>query len=173
MAILTLALNPFSQQVATYKPRMVSSTEGATNLRSTGYELALGSASSSEGFIPILPLKAAVYNGLFAEDGKPLLKLPVSCLTGNCTWDKFETLGVCNKCVDMTDYLDRSCPDNDFEDQDGSEDDDESRCGWSLPSGAVLNTSADAFSMHSFVSVIVLSAASLENTDIILVPLWS
>lgn len=133
---------------------MVSATEGATNLRSPGYELALGSASSQEGFIPILPLKAAVYNGLFAEDSKPLLKLPVNCLTGNCTWDQFETLGVCNKCVDMTEYLTRYCleENNSDEGESDDEDDDGLGCGWTLPSGAVLNTSAEVFSMHSFVS---------------------
>lgn len=128
---------------------MVSTAVGATNLRSPGYELALGSASSQEGFIPILPLKAAVYNGLFAEDGKPLLKLPVNCLTGNCTWEPFETLGVCNKCVDMTEFMDRYC---EPKDDDDDENDQKAGCGWSLPSGAVLNTSAEVFSMHSFVS---------------------
>lgn len=129
---------------------MVSITGGATNLRSTGYKFALGSASSQEGFIPILPLKAAVYNGLFAEDGKPLLKLPVNCLTGNCTWDAFETLGVCNKCVDMTEFLSRYCRKSASDDEE-DEDDDSPGCGWSLPSGAVLNTSAEVFSMHTLV----------------------
>ncbi|KAF4815807.1 hypothetical protein CGCTS75_v012863 [Colletotrichum tropicale] len=139
VAILTLAFSPFAQQIATFHARTTDSNEGATNLRSQQYMIALSSQTASEGFIPILPFKAAVYNGLFAENGKPWLSLPVNCQTGNCTWEPFETLGVCNTCIDQTEFMTRSCEDGSTEDM--------TQCGWALDSGARLKTHADVFSM--------------------------
>ncbi|OHW92373.1 DUF3176 domain-containing protein [Colletotrichum incanum] len=141
IAILTLAFSPFAQQIATFHAHTTNSTEGATNLRSQQYLIALSSQSASEGFIPILPFKAAVYNGLFAENGKPWLSLPINCQTGNCTWEPFETLGVCNTCVDMTEFMTRTCEDGSAPEGDMTE------CGWSVPLGARLKTHADVFSM--------------------------
>lgn len=141
VAILTLAFGPFAQQIATFHARTTDSNEGATNLRSQQYLIALSSTTASEGFIPILPFKAAVYNGLFAENGKPWLSLPVSCQTGNCTWEQFETLGVCNTCVDMSEFMTRSCENSSTLEGDMTD------CGWSVPVGARLKTHADVFSM--------------------------
>ncbi|KAK1977881.1 hypothetical protein LZ30DRAFT_600329 [Colletotrichum cereale] len=141
VAILTLAFNPFAQQIATFHGRTTNTPEGATNIRSQQYLIALSSQTASEGFIPILPFKAAVYNGLFAENGKPWLSLPVSCQTGNCTWEPFETLGVCNTCVDMTEFMTRTCEDGSMPEDDMTE------CGWSIPLGAKLKTHAEVFSM--------------------------
>ncbi|KAK1579917.1 uncharacterized protein LY79DRAFT_521731 [Colletotrichum navitas] len=141
VVILTLAFNPFAQQIATFHARTTNSTEGATNIRSSQYLVALSSQSASEGFIPILPFKAAVYNGLFAENGKPWLSLPVNCQTGNCTWEPFETLGVCNSCVDITEFMTRTCEDGSMPEGNLTE------CGWSVPLGAKLKTHAEVFSM--------------------------
>ncbi|KAJ0165865.1 hypothetical protein CTA2_9699 [Colletotrichum tanaceti] len=141
IALSTLAFSPFAQQIATFHARTTNSTVGATNLRAQQYLIALSSQSASEGFIPILPFKAAVYNGLFAENGKPWLSLPVNCQTGNCTWEPFETLGVCNTCVDMSEFMVRSCED------DSAPEGDMTECGWSVPVGAKLKTHADVFSM--------------------------
>ncbi|KAK6211377.1 acid phosphatase protein [Colletotrichum tabaci] len=141
VAISTLAFSPFAQQIATFHARTTNSTAGATNLRAQEYLIALSSQSASEGFIPILPFKAAVYNGLFAENGKPWLSLPVNCQTGNCTWEPFETLGVCNTCVDLSEFMIRACEDGSNPEGDMTE------CGWSIPVGAKLKTHADVFSM--------------------------
>lgn len=107
------------------------------------YTGALPGNRALEGFVPILPMKAATYNGLFAENGKPWTSLPVNCQTGNCTWEPFETLAVCNECVDMTAYMARYCPNG------APDDGNMTTCGWSLPSGAVLNSSSEVFSMTS------------------------
>ncbi|KAJ9150436.1 DUF3176 domain-containing protein [Pleurostoma richardsiae] len=141
--IVALFLSPFAQQVVIYRTMMRPSDVGATNLRAMTYSWALPGLEADAAFVPILPLKAAVYNGLFAENGKPLLNLPVSCQTGNCTWEPFDTLAVCNSCVDMTQYMTRYCANGT---QTGG---DMSECGWSLPNGAVLNDSSIAFSMTS------------------------
>lgn len=149
--IVALFLSPFAQQIATFPTRLVeqkpggdgSEMAGAVNYRTEAYGLALHGNQEKLGqaFVPILPIKAAVYKGLFAEDGRPWMGLPFSCSTGNCTFPPIETLGVCQKCVDMSEYMTRYCPPG------VSNEDD---CGWQLPSGAArLNSSAEVFGMTS------------------------
>jgi hypothetical protein len=150
IVIITLLISPFSQQIATYPNRTVavSASDAATNYRALNYSLVLPGANELAAFVPILPLKAAVYNGLFAENGKPWLSLPFTCQTGNCTWQPFDTLAVCYSCVDMSEYMSRSCADG------TPSDGDMSSCGWMLPSGARLKTAADVFSMTPLVSTL-------------------
>lgn len=139
--IVALFLSPFAQQVVIYRTLAQESEVGATNYRAMNFTVALPSLDSAVPFVPVLPIKSAVYNGLFAENNKPWTSLPVNCETGNCTWEPFDTLAVCNTCTDMTPFLQHDC---------GNGDDD---CGWKLLSGPVLNSS-DVFSMTSQVSVI-------------------
>ncbi|KAL0465208.1 hypothetical protein QR685DRAFT_508311 [Neurospora intermedia] len=140
--IVALFLSPFSQQIATFPTRMVENPSGAVNYRTETYGLALhGKGELGQAFVPILPIKAAVYKGLFAEDGRPWMGLPFQCSTGNCTFPPIETLGVCHKCVDMSEYMTRYCPPG-VPNQDN--------CGWQLPSGAAkLNSSDHVFGMTS------------------------
>ncbi|KAI3390999.1 hypothetical protein diail_8133 [Diaporthe ilicicola] len=134
--IVALFLSPFAQQVVIYRNLAQESEVGATNYRAMNFTVALPSVDSAVPFVPVLPIKSAVYNGLFAENNKPWTSLPVSCETGNCTWKPFDTLAVCNTCTDMTPFLQRDC---------ATDSDD---CGWKLLSGPVLNSS-DVFSMTS------------------------
>lgn len=139
--IVALFLSPFAQQIATFPTRMVETPGGAVNYRTEAYVRALhGKEELGQVFVPILPIKSAVYKGLFAEDGRPWMGLPFHCSTGNCTFPPIETLGVCHKCVDMSEYMTRYCPD-------GVDNTDE--CGWQVPSGAKLNSSAEVFGMTS------------------------
>ncbi|KAK1750941.1 hypothetical protein QBC47DRAFT_435543 [Echria macrotheca] len=142
--IVALLLSPFSQQIATY-PMRTTEVEGgaATNLRALGYELRLPGFDELAAFVPILPIKSAVYYGLFAENNKPWLNLPLTCPTGNCTFGEIETFAICQSCVDMTEYMTRSCVGG------TPADGNMTGCGWKLPSGAALNTSAEVFSMTS------------------------
>ncbi|KAK3375602.1 hypothetical protein B0T24DRAFT_524142 [Lasiosphaeria ovina] len=141
--VIALLLNPFAQQIATYPVRTVSTPQGAVNFRALKYGPALSGNSDAAPFVPILPLKAAVYNGMFAENGKPWMSLPFTCQTGDCDWDPIETLAVCYKCIDMSEYLSRFCSNGTA--RGGST----SGCGWTLPSGARLSTSAEVFGMTS------------------------
>jgi hypothetical protein len=90
------------------------------------------------GFVPILPLKSAVYNGLFAENGRPGAALAFECQSGNCTWQPYDTLAVCSECIDLTPFIEPYCAE-------GTSDD----CGWQVPQGAKLANSAEVFSMTS------------------------
>ncbi|KAH8776544.1 hypothetical protein F5883DRAFT_409960 [Diaporthe sp. PMI_573] len=134
--IVALFLSPFAQQVVIYRTLAHESEVGATNYRAMNFTVALPSVDSAVPFVPVLPIKSAVYNALFAENNKPWTSLPVNCETGNCTWEPFNTLAVCNTCTDMTPFLQRDCAT-------GGDD-----CGFRLLSGQVLNSS-DVFSMTS------------------------
>lgn len=88
--------------------------------------------------MPILPLKSAVYNGLFAENGRPNAALAFECRSGNCTWDPYDTLGVCAKCLDLTPFIQEYCASGyNF------------NCGWQVPQGAKLTDRTEVFSMTS------------------------
>jgi len=144
LAITALAIGPFAQQIASYRSHMVQSDVGASIPRAMNYTGYLPGLSSSNGFVPILPRKSAVYSGLFAENNNPSASLNVTCATGNCTFEPFETLAVCSTCVDMTQYMTRYCQDGTPSDGNMTE------CGWQLPDGAAyLNKSSDVFSMTS------------------------
>lgn len=167
IAILTLAFSPFSQQIVTYEMRAVNHPQNATIPRALNFTGALpGTTSPSEficffellfrlytltespisflsaGYVPVLPLKSAVYNGLFAENGRPAASLKFDCPTGNCTWPAFETLGVCYECISLTSVMTKYC---------GGNPSNASDCGWQVPQGAKLNTSRQVFSMTPYI----------------------
>ncbi|KAI2614861.1 hypothetical protein GGR54DRAFT_321220 [Hypoxylon sp. NC1633] len=151
VAIVALALGPFAQQVVTYQTRAVETQQGASINRALNYTGALPSNTSSTGFVPILPLKSAVYNGLFAENGRPGAALAFECQSGNCTWDTYETLAVCHECVDLTPFIQQYCAPA-SNDTDGESDTNANvGCGWQVPQGARLASAAEVFSMTSHV----------------------
>lgn len=49
----------------------------------------------------------AIYTGIF--DTHNTFDLSHVCLTGNCTWTPYPSLGICSKCVDVTSALSKSC----------------------------------------------------------------
>ncbi|KAK6863948.1 hypothetical protein PG995_000476 [Apiospora arundinis] len=143
IAVLTLAFSPFSQQIVTYEMRAVNHPQNATIPRALNFTGALPGTTSPTGYVPVLPLKSAVYNGLFAENGRPGASLKFDCQTGNCTWPEFDTLGVCYECVSLTSLMTKYCG--------GSPTGNASDCGWQVPQGAKLNDSRQVFSMTPYI----------------------
>ncbi|KUI58971.1 hypothetical protein VP1G_06274 [Cytospora mali] len=137
--IVALFVSPFAQQIATYRTLSKETDIGATNFRALNFTMALPGLDDSMPFVPVLPIKAAVYNGLFMENNRPWTNLPVNCQTGNCTWEPFDTLAVCNECVDMTPYMIKSCGENSTEDG----------CGWKTMDGKAVLSADEVFSMTS------------------------
>ncbi|KAI1342817.1 hypothetical protein F5Y15DRAFT_269493 [Xylariaceae sp. FL0016] len=154
VAIIALALGPFAQQIVTYQTRTVESPEGASVNKALNYTGALPGNTSKTGYVPILPLKSAVYNGLFAENGRPGAALAFQCQSGNCTWDSYDTLGVCHECVDLTPFISQYC----------ASDAEADECGWQVPQGARLNSSREVFSMTSQVPT---AQGSLPHSTIV------
>ncbi|KAI9712054.1 MAG: hypothetical protein M1820_001763 [Bogoriella megaspora] len=146
VAIVSLALGPFVQQIVEYRTRTVARPGLAIIPRALNYSGALPGISSSTGYVPILPMKSAVYNGLFAENNKPAASLPFTCPTGNCTWPAYDTLAICSECIDVSSVMERYCGPNETEEKQQNLD----ACGWRVPQGALLNSSTDVFSMTPF-----------------------
>lgn len=157
--ILALLLSPFAQQIIAYRVRIVLVDDGAMTRRALNYDLAL---TEGNGIIPALSMKAAVYDGLFAA-GSRLKKSSLECATGNCAFGEIETLAVCQSCIDMSAHMTRYCPNG------TPAGGDMSNCGWQLPSGAMLNSSSDVFSMTPLVSILPLPQAN-QQTNAPLVP---
>lgn len=125
--ILAIAIDPFSQQLLQLNQEPVigyidkwNYTE-ATSPRSILYtagDVWIVNETQSEAdprgpparimaARPTLPMEAAILSGLSQPKDKIQQDIGVVCPTGNCTWDKFETLGVCSRCNDLTDELER------------------------------------------------------------------
>ncbi|KAF7188321.1 hypothetical protein HII31_10385 [Pseudocercospora fuligena] len=94
--VLTLAMEPFVQQVLTYPTGMipsgnVSATIGTTRSFDSGRTEGAVTTGQSSDLINAMAL------GIFTSD----TQTGFSCPTGNCTWPAFQSLGVCSDCTDM------------------------------------------------------------------------
>lgn len=56
---------------------------------------------------PEFGMTAAVYNGFQSISEKQGFNASVSCLTGNCTFPDFTSLGVCSRCADISMHIER------------------------------------------------------------------
>lgn len=130
VTILAIALDPFSQQLLQLdtghytessledgtKPTAAYSRyygEGVTLCKygiEIDTELIYGS-SMIDGEICTataqIGMQAAIINGLSRPVQELHQERAVHCPAGNCTWPEFDTLGVCHKCTDVTDELER------------------------------------------------------------------
>ncbi len=126
ITVLALAINPFTQQVATYQLEQVPSSQNSTLPVRFSYPNDL-----------VLSFKAAAYNGLFGSGHNALTPY---CPSGNCTWAPYQTLAVCSQCVNAADLIEYTRSDHQV--QSCNFDDDNSSCLWSLPNGLALTDSA-------------------------------
>ncbi|PSN62448.1 hypothetical protein BS50DRAFT_502179 [Corynespora cassiicola Philippines] len=121
ITIFMMALDPFFQQVVRFSPRTVLQMQNSTIPKVIRYEpgVTLGftaNALKTEIIYPNRDLTAAV-DRFFNDFGVPQVQVgngtraevPLSCQTSNCTWESYETLGVCSECADIADMLDFGC----------------------------------------------------------------
>lgn len=94
--VVTVAVNPFMQQLIRYQLRDVE--QGAALIpvaydhgRSSGN--ALIEVAASIGFLSSLYFR---------------FNVTASCSSGNCTWPPYQTLGVCSSCADLTERIKRT-----------------------------------------------------------------
>jgi hypothetical protein len=120
LIVLLLAIDTFFQQVVEYSdvwtvadaqgtiPRVVQYKPFYTPEYFQGIETSLlnddlravvGKFFTGNGTQPVL----------FGNGTRP--DIPLSCPTSNCTWPKYETLGVCSRCSNVSDMLDYACLD--------------------------------------------------------------
>jgi hypothetical protein len=101
ITILALAFDTFSQQVITIGFRNVEDPTYknlANVLRSQSITV--------ENAVNEFPIKAAIANGIYNSD---ISDLTAYCPTGNCTWPRIPTLGMCGGCTNVTDALKKTC----------------------------------------------------------------
>ena len=108
LVISNLLFDPFLQQVVVYPDRAVPASQPASVSRSQRYV-----AHEDEG-LPLpsvvdLSMKGAIYNGVFAIKDKPAMSVDHDCSTGNCSYPTFSSLAICNTCVNITEYVKKSC----------------------------------------------------------------
>lgn len=129
ITILSMAMDPFFQQIASYEPGPVGSGNSSVIPSRRLFDAGLDSKYAHPQVPPAM--RAAIYQGLFFTGAtndtfamSALAPRP-NCASGNCTYPEFETLAVCSKCANVTDRLFRNWT-NEF----GTD-----TYNWSLPNG--------------------------------------
>lgn len=119
VTIFALALDPFFQQVVQY-PEKWQKQDGAGSIPvATGYERVSPDQRYRDDFenLEYDQDMLAIANHYFYGSGMlPITfgkgirsEVPLGCPYSNCTWSDYETLGICNKCTDVTENLEFGC----------------------------------------------------------------
>ena len=98
IVLLSLAMDPFAQQILAFPNRLVPETTARHAHADIAIARKWGNIGNSTPVDMGYPMQRAVYGGLFS-DSEPTLW---NCPTGNCTFDSFDTLGVCQSCSDIS-----------------------------------------------------------------------
>lgn len=99
ISILTIAVDPFFQQILSYSDCQVPMSSANATIPRTSY-FDKDHVYQSEIFINHAA-KTALNAGVLVTPGA----MPSSCLTGNCTFSIFSTLGLCSSCEDISETL--------------------------------------------------------------------
>jgi len=108
LVILSLAIDPFTQQVIQTKECPFVHKELTASIARTSLYTAGGQSLGAYDNTLDLPMQAALYQGLY---GSTVPTTPFACSTGNCTFSTlpgdytFSTLGMCSHCVDISTEL--------------------------------------------------------------------
>ena len=103
ITVISLAFDPFMQQVILYKPRLIHSAN--TTIDRSQYWHDTSDSWDENGVT--LALRAALYSGVL--NGDELKPFKPTCSTGNCTWDPVSSLALCSKCGNVDPKTATSC----------------------------------------------------------------
>jgi hypothetical protein len=106
---LALPLDLFFQQVVTYPPVWINSASIATVPRATTYAAQSDFSRFNDSARLFAPRDLEAFTEEVFFNSGTLPKLNVTCSTSNCTWEPFDTLGICSKCVDISHELKFDC----------------------------------------------------------------
>lgn len=118
ITLVSLALDPFFQQVVDFPDRWALANETGSIPRivqySPFYTPEYLSGYETTFFNPAL---RPVIGQFFSDNGTQPVPfgngtrpdIPLSCPTDNCTWPEYDTLGVCSQCVEIEDMLEYAC----------------------------------------------------------------
>ncbi|KAJ9615757.1 hypothetical protein H2200_001834 [Cladophialophora chaetospira] len=103
MVIVSLAIDPFAQQIISYPVHTVPvANDSASMLQTQVYDTNM---SANNRMATYIRMQGAIYRGLYGLPSETLY----TCPTGNCNWTSLATFGVCSECVRVTDQTQRSC----------------------------------------------------------------
>ncbi|RGP71209.1 carboxylic ester hydrolase [Fusarium longipes] len=126
LTLLVVGLDPFAQQIVQLRQNVVFEQRSAQQIgdvalisRATSYSMGQTTVLQDTGMnatkynytvvntqIP-LSMESAIMTGLSRSPWEVARETLVQCPTGNCTWNQFNTLGVCHKCNNITSDLRR------------------------------------------------------------------
>lgn len=143
MTVLSLALEPFTQQLLFYdiKPAPAGSAVVYYGKRFESIDSSVGPEPWE--FHVNLTLQGAVLQGLYGNTKRDPVHMPFSCPTGNCTWSSdVTTLAVCSDHADVKSSLQTQC----------WSEPDEYKCEYQLPKegGSLYTRSRVDLSMKSY-----------------------
>lgn len=118
MTVLALAMDPFFQQVSDLQERWTVTGNGSLNILTQYsprdnriFNLEIDNLVTVDSTFSLTIPKFSYQNGsqpvLFGNVSRP--EIPISCPSRNCTWDEYDTLGVCSKCSDISRLLTFGC----------------------------------------------------------------
>ncbi|ESZ92361.1 hypothetical protein SBOR_7271 [Sclerotinia borealis F-4128] len=115
--VLALAVDPFTQQLIQYQQRLVPHSDGEASvpradrysrgrLFNTQLTMVSNNPPAAQTFADAdFAMQSAVLYGLTHSIEMTTQQLPHTCTSGNCTWNAFESLSVCNVCNDLSDRV--------------------------------------------------------------------
>jgi hypothetical protein len=120
-SLLAIAYGPFVQAIFLISINLVPTTDLALVSFTTKYPYT--DQGNSSGKIPIMAQASNNSNSLIGIDRAMIFHVgsaikdenidwmapPHYCVTGNCVWDEYYTLGICSRCTDIRDKLQKNC----------------------------------------------------------------
>ncbi|KAH8895708.1 hypothetical protein GQ53DRAFT_819688 [Thozetella sp. PMI_491] len=95
LTIVSLALDPFAQQIIAYPSRLIYSTQGNATFETNRIFID----------IDMVPVQGALLGGVY---GRPQ-STNYTCNSSNCRWPTMTTLGICSICTNLTSQARAAC----------------------------------------------------------------
>ncbi|KAF2119205.1 hypothetical protein BDV96DRAFT_472440, partial [Lophiotrema nucula] len=119
VTVFALALDPFFQQVVDLPERWRLQEEQGSVPRAISYEPFSAGREYRSGMQSLeldTNLQGITFHYFYDNGTLPLtfgkgkrVDIPLACPNRNCTWPAYESLSVCNKCVEASDQLEFGC----------------------------------------------------------------
>ncbi|KAN0081758.1 Protein of unknown function (DUF3176) domain containing protein [Elaphomyces granulatus] len=111
VAIVSLAMDPFTQQVLSYHVVTVNATHSSVSLpaaKAYNYNIPPipGTSDPVLNYNVLAGMTPAAFMAMFSTSNKVSFNCPV----GNCMWPEFTTAAICNNCTNQTRQLRPNCP---------------------------------------------------------------